>query len=777
MPSASLPPWAAGVSVPGGKLVGCIEAGGIAVAIRKQRGHANLLLEVLMRNGNKRPARPVDSGTADVGRATEHAVALAGEVAAQAGQPSEAVIGPPTYGQLLDEIARRGTNAQNLKSQLRSWMRVFSFDADDSVGDEFGAVFDVYLENFRDALRRERKAESTISPYLSRISKLRSIVSGLHSADTSARTFGQVLKAAMRAKGVTVAKVAKVAGVVKATVSCWRENRNLPSPASRSGIPAVESLLGLPAGTLMNLLPPTHSVGRGSGTFAIRLRAALKDAGFDMSRAAREIDVPIPTLTSWCRSSVPVGKHRTDSIPRLEIALGVQPGYLSSLLGPLPVFALPYARDLTDKQQLEWDRLVRHKTFRQELDAERRPGTYWRVKSDGSCRTAELYLKEVRRFYGFLALPEDLAEPRNSGCGFGHERLSLTDLARRDHVQSFTEFRATRTGYNQATRMFIGFVMSLVRAVTGYLWQGRGFDWRSYPESGLEGPALEPGAEITIARWRLHCEALHAKLEQWLRHLDENGIIKRTRTYDHIAPILRAQHPIDYLVRLEAELKRDLHARWKRLDSVSRAREMRNLLLVGMMNQNPLREQHWEMMTWRDGDPGSHLIKTAGGNYALRYSMEDFKAFPGSQEEDYEAEFDPRLTPLIDEYLCVHRPHLVGAGCCDFVFRPSKVITGRQPHERFAIYKLFVTLTEKYLAGCLTRGFGPHAIRHIIATELVKNNDNGIQLAADALHNSPGMIRSHYGHLRNIDRTNRARRIVGNALADARDRLGLDPES
>jgi hypothetical protein len=116
------------------------------VAIRKQRGHANLLLEVMMRNGKKRPARPLDSGTADVARATENAVALAGELAAQVGLPGqEPVVGPPTYGQLLNEIARRGgADEKNLKAQLRSWMRVFSFDGDDAVGDEFGVVFDIY---------------------------------------------------------------------------------------------------------------------------------------------------------------------------------------------------------------------------------------------------------------------------------------------------------------------------------------------------------------------------------------------------------------------------------------------------------------------------------------------------------------------------------------------------------------------------------------------------------------------------------------------------------
>jgi lambda repressor-like predicted transcriptional regulator/integrase len=777
--SATLPPWAAEVSAPGGKLVGCVEAGGIAVTIRKQRGHANLLLEVLMRNGNKRPARPVDSGTADVARATEHAVALAGELAAQAGMPAgEPIIQPPTYGHLLDEIARRGgADEKNLKAQLRSWMRVFGFDADDAVGDELGAVFDVYLGNFRSALRREGKAESTISPYLSRISKLRTIVSGLLSVSTTDRTFAQVLDAAIRAKGVTVAKVARTAGVSPAAIRHWRTGKCIPNADSQPKLPAVERLLGLPAGTLTGLLPTARPVSRGTGRFATQLRAALQNAGFSMSRAAREVGVSCMTLSGWCDSAVPVGHHREVSIPRLEVVLGLQPGHLSGLLPPVPGIALPYARDLTTQQQLEWDRLFRHKTCVEEPDPDRRPGTYWRVKSDGSCGSSNLFHAETTRYYGFLALPPDLADSRNSGCGRDHEQLSLIDFARWDQVHGFVEFRARRTAYNQQTRTFICFVMSLLRALTGYLWQGRGFDWRSFPKDKLEGPALESAAEITIERWRQHCELLHAKLEQWLKHLKSNGIIKRSRTYDHIAPILKAQHPVDYLVRLESEMKADLQARWSRLTCVLRAKSVRDLLLVSMMIRNPLREAHWEMMTWQENDPRSHLFKMRDGNYGLRYSREDFKAFAGSRDEDYEARIDPELTPLIGEYLSVHRRHLIGADCSDYVFRPSHSVKGRQPHERFSIYSLFVTLTRRHLGEALTRGFGPHGVRHVIATELVKNEDEGIQLAADALHNTPKMIEMHYGHLRSIDRTNRARRIVGTALAEARMRLDVpDPD-
>lgn len=48
------------------------------------------------------------------------------------------------------------------------------------------------------------------------------------------------------------------------------------------------------------------------------------------------------------------------------------------------------------------------------------------------------------------------------------------------------------------------------------------------------------------------------------------------------------------------------------------------------------------------------------------------------------------------------------------------------------------------MLGCT--GFGPHAMRHIVATYLVKTNRNFTD-ASRALHDSEATVRNFYGHL------------------------------
>jgi hypothetical protein len=48
-------------------------------------------------------------------------------------------------------------------------------------------------------------------------------------------------------------------------------------------------------------------------------------------------------------------------------------------------------------------------------------------------------------------------------------------------------------------------------------------------------------------------------------------------------------------------------------------------------------------------------------------------------------------------------------------------------------------------------GFGSHAYRHIIATDYIKNDVNGIEVAASILHDKPETVRKTYKHLLHAD--------------------------
>lgn len=736
---------------------------GIAVAIWKQRAQASLLLEVLMAARKKPSAGVVDSGTADLGRATEHAAALAAEFAAQAGlaggQPE---VQPPTYGQLLDEIERRGSNAQNRKSQLRSWMRVFGFDADDTIGEEFNAAFAIYLEKFKAALEGQGKAPSTVAPYLSRIREVQAISCSLRRLEAKAPTFATIFDAAIKASRVRIARIAAAAGVHQRTVYSWRAGRRVPGRGMHERIGAVEALLGLEPGTLSGLLPGSQRQDR-RGPFADRLGDAIESSGRSAEEVAQEAGCPPSNLRYWLHGGLPNVANR-EFIPRLEAVLGLEPDTLGSLLGPVHASALLYAARLNAVQQAEWDRFFRHKTHLAEPDPERRPNEYWRVRNDGRCPTAENVRGEVERFYGCLALPVNAPDPRQRGLGVPTDALSLTSFANRGHVVFAVDFRARRSGgFGGSALRVIKIASALLREGTGFLWQGHEVDWHSFPVDLLEGQTAVSGGGITLERWRAHCVYVHDRYREWVDHLNKNGLLRPLRGYDHIEPILRLDRPMKVLVLLERRMKRRFAKLWGRAPKTARARMMRDLVLVSMITRNPLRAEQWCGMTIGGEHQPGHLTKGPDGRYHMRISAGEFKSTAGFRGDDYEAAVPSELTPLLDDYLATFRPLLLGAEECALLLRPErKWHLKNQPNHgrRVSVSSIITNLTERFLPDYCTRGFGPHAWRHIIATHLVKNYPDGVRLASDALHNTEKMIQKHYGHLRSKDRTDRSHRII-----------------
>jgi integrase len=71
-----------------------------------------------------------------------------------------------------------------------------------------------------------------------------------------------------------------------------------------------------------------------------------------------------------------------------------------------------------------------------------------------------------------------------------------------------------------------------------------------------------------------------------------------------------------------------------------------------------------------------------------------------------------------------------------------------------------MSVTRRHIREYAQRGFAPHSVRHIVATHLVKNSDDGIGRAADALHNTRAMIQKVYGHIEGKRLTRRAMDII-----------------
>jgi len=144
-----------------------------------------------------------------------------------------------------------------------------------------------------------------------------------------------------------------------------------------------------------------------------------------------------------------------------------------------------------------------------------------------------------------------------------------------------------------------------------------------------------------------------------------------------------------------------------------------------------------------------HLKRRKNGEWWLEFRKEEFKN-RHALNSDYSVRVDIHMWPIIERYRSEFRPLLQGAGECDYVFRPapgSRVKSKCQPIPRAAIFNLLQGLTYSYIDD--SPGFGPHAFRHIVATDIIKKNPEfGFFLASKALHDRVETVERAYGHLK-----------------------------
>jgi hypothetical protein len=163
----------------------------------------------------------------------------------------------------------------------------------------------------------------------------------------------------------------------------------------------------------------------------------------------------------------------------------------------------------------------------------------------------------------------------------------------------------------------------------------------------------------------------------------------------------------------------------------------RNYILLGLSACCPLRRRNFMELTWNP-DGNAQLRKRADGHYKIFIPGADMKNRYGyARDHDYDYPVEPRLTRHLDTYLQKILPRLA-KGATDRVFvgttAPS-MLWGNLSNE-------FRRITAKYLPE--TPGFGIHAMRHIVATALVKET-GGYVAAALALHDYEATVLKHYG--------------------------------
>jgi integrase len=216
-----------------------------------------------------------------------------------------------------------------------------------------------------------------------------------------------------------------------------------------------------------------------------------------------------------------------------------------------------------------------------------------------------------------------------------------------------------------------------------------------------------------------------------------------------IQRILDMQHPIEavflLLDRLEQAAKTVFGG------SKGRAALRRDMALIAILASNPLRGSHFSRMTYNPADDSSNLYRR-DGRLHIRFERESFKNFRGSACRDYDYDYPVSefAVPYVETYLNEYRNQFTWEDNLDLVFLNHMKAKGPQCGVDTLSTRLR-DLTFLYIPELAPYGFGIHAFRHIVATEFIKNQLDGFEVAARVLHDTVQAVRDAYSELKGID--------------------------
>lgn len=488
---------------------------------------------------------------------------------------------------------------------------------------------------------------------------------------------------------------------------------------------------------------------RPDSDFTRALLRAFTDSGFTKSGLAAAASMSPMTLGDWLRGRQPRVDTRA-ALERVETALRLEPGALSRLVrwadsagsaqGHLGAYRKRIAELQRDPYRLplaafsedlvkQWQAFLGHQTGTvvSDLPMSRQAG--WSVKrpdqtrvkatvlttiAGGICPSAEVVARKVQGILGFLARATSLG-----GRGLPLAQVqTLAWLAIPDAVDGYFRFVVNRSGkVNNGVRGMTSFILSMLDARTGWL--------RHHPELADNLPD-RPASNLD---WHASCQSTMAVCLAWRKRYAGRSRNPKVA----IACVLDADDALAAMWRGIASL--DAEAESLPRGSLRRSSVKRDALILALLTCIPLRIETVAALNV-DGSRGGDHIYWLGNRFRL--SAGNLKNRRRPDGEAVDIALPQILNERISEYLQEHRPRIVGTQDSQF-FLPST----RNPRQLWRTMNAhFIIVTRRHVPDCA--GFGPHALRHVVASHYLRLHPNEHTVVAKLLLVTLGTVMKHY---------------------------------
>jgi hypothetical protein len=605
----------------------------------------------------------------------------------------------------VESVGQRDLTAQSSVANHISALGDFISDMGWDWSHEVGQLLRTQYESLRDAHGERLAARGKPRSYVkNRLSLLNKWFRYLQSLDYKGASitgdlnpFQQVMRPLLIGWG-TLSRTAREIGVATRTLLSWSKDGRTPQAAHLPSVERLEQLRGLAPGSLLNHIPrrrkpppatsdnPHAITHRKKLAKRLKFRYRLRPHQIPESHRLR---VEIPAFVRY-----KVEGKSSNNIRRSR-------GKVLS-------------RALRSTGEKSW----RTRELRAHWKTEKSMAKRWPEILDGLwVPTANRSWNALLSFLGWAMIAEG-----EGGAGLDLETLTLGLLADQDHLFRYLDWYMEASGQTHGGHLyFFDTVLMLLHPKDGFL-----------PKQATIGANLGYDAAAWLARCADTLNWIYLEILPMLKeNYEKDG--RARKPFEPIQHILNLDRPLDAMMRAINRAEEDRHTTGGEHE-VSWARD---LALMALMTSNPLRILNFIDLTYRSDNTGQ-LRQMGDGNWRIVITKGLFKNMRGAaKEHDYDQAVDPSMTPYITRYIRTYRP-LIGGLRSELVF-----VSTDHPDQEFDKLDVVVrNWTEKYVENC--QGIGPHAVRHIVATHIIKTTLGNFFLAATALHDNPITVKRSY---------------------------------
>lgn len=581
----------------------------------------------------------------------------------------------------------------NLKSALKAFMVNFNLNDSNSVGSWLRASYYKNLKTHVDVLISTGQSSSYIANRKSLLSRWHSLVlqlDAIEAVESNRRSpFQAQLDELVELSKASISEIARAAGISISTLRCWSKG-TAPNQRAIPSIKRLERYFALDEGSLLSLAFIGHRASKKCDDTPPpnTYRSQLGAKVRDIYYLA---SVSIELTQEWKDFVI----HKTEKLPELN----------------------RYSRGV-------WAVVDNHTA------GESKGNQFWFINGK-YVPTAEIAIGRVRAYLGWLNRSKELG-----GAGLPEAQVqTLAWLNQKQLAHRYLRWTIERSNgkAHGGVLDFLKFIKALNHPVHGYLTQMSSLHSR-LPESYQATP------------WDESCKTTYEWASQTLNSLTANGTEQSREPFKPIMHILELDSPLSAISDMVARMKSCRPATGGQDDAIW----ARDLLLIKLMASNPLRAKNLKLLTYR-GDNTGNLYQRTDGSWYIRIEKRDFKNAKGAaRDRDYDMPVQVSVWRDIERYLNSYRSMLPSANHNDYVFLSSESTHAKGDHGVWhALNRRVFKLFQRYLWNCA--GVGPHAIRYIVGTAILKKSPGAWDAAAAVLHDEVDTVKAHYAHLRSCD--------------------------